>query len=262
MIAGQIDPIIFSIGPLAVRWYGMMYLLSFIGGYFMMIHICRLRQYPLDRESIADLLFYAVIGVVAGGRLGYTLFYQPAYYLQHPLEILYVWQGGMSFHGGLIGVALVLFWFAHRRIMPLLQLGDLTVAAVPIGLGLGRIGNFINGELWGRPTDLPWGVIFPAAGPQLRHPSQLYEAILEGVVLLLVVYGLHRLGARRGVPVAVFLLGYGLARFSVEFVREPDTHLGFLWGGATLGQLLSLPMVAVGGALLLWLLKGKNDERN
>lgn len=262
MIAGQIDPIIFTVGPLAVRWYGMMYLLSFVGGYFMMVHICNLRRYPLNREAVADLLFYAVIGVVAGGRLGYTLFYQPAYYFEHPHEILYIWQGGMSFHGGLLGVFMVLFWFARRRNMPLLQLGDLTVAAVPIGLGLGRIGNFINGELWGRPTDLPWGIIFPAAGVQARHPSQLYEAFLEGLVLLLVIYGLHRFGVKRGVPVAIFLLGYGLARFSVEFVREPDTHLGFLWGGATMGQLLSLPMMVVGGIILLWRLKGQNDERN
>lgn len=255
MIAGQIDPIIFSIGPLAIRWYGMMYLLSFVGGYFMMVHVCRLRQYPLNRDAVADLLFYAVIGVVAGGRLGYTLFYHPAYYLTHPLEIFYIWEGGMSFHGGLLGVLFVLLWFAWRRAIPLLQLGDLTVAAVPIGLGLGRIGNYINGELWGRPTDLPWGIVFPGAGPELRHPSQLYEAFLEGFVLLLVIYVLHRLGVRRGVPVAVFLLGYGVARFSVEFFREPDTHLGFLWGGATMGQLLSLPMIVVGGMMLVWLYK-------
>lgn len=253
MIAGQIDPIIFSIGPLAVRWYGMMYLLSFVGGYFMMVHVGRLRQYPLNRDAVADLLFYAVIGVVAGGRLGYTLFYHPAHYLNHPQEIFYIWEGGMSFHGGLLGVLFVLSWFAWRRTIPLLQLGDLTVAAVPIGLGLGRIGNYINGELWGRPTDLPWGMVFPGAGPELRHPSQLYEAFFEGLVLLLVIYSLHRLGVRRGVPVAVFLLGYGLARFSLEFFREPDAHLGFLWGGATMGQLLSLPMMVVGGVMLLCL---------
>jgi len=257
MLAGQIDPIIFSIGPLAVRWYGVMYLLSFVGGYFMMVHICRLRQYPLNRDAVADLLFYAVIGVVAGGRLGYTLFYQPAYYLRHPLEIFYIWEGGMSFHGGLLGVFLVLLWFSWRRGIAPLELGDLTVASVPIGLGLGRIGNFINGELWGRPTDLPWGMVFPAAGSELRHPSQLYEAFLEGLVLLLVIYGLHRLGVKRGVPVAVFLAGYGLARFGVEFVREPDIHLGFLWGGATMGQLLSLPMIAIGGMLLVWIFKRK-----
>jgi phosphatidylglycerol---prolipoprotein diacylglyceryl transferase len=231
MIAGQIDPIIFSIGPLAVRWYGMMYLLSFVGGYFMMVHVCRLRQYPLNRDAVADLLFYAVIGVVAGGRLGYTLFYHPAYYLNHPHEILYIWEGGMSFHGGLLGVLLSCSGLPGGAPLPLLQLGDLTVAAVPIGLGLGRIGNFINGELWGRPTDLPWGIVFPAAGPEPRHPSQLYEAFLEGLVLLLVIYGLHRLGVKRGIPVAVFLLGYGLARFSVEFVPRTGHPSGLFVGG-------------------------------
>jgi phosphatidylglycerol:prolipoprotein diacylglycerol transferase len=251
----QIDPIIFSVGPVAVRWYGMMYLLSFVGAYFMMVHVSRLRGYPQPRETVADLLFYAVIGVVAGGRLGYTLFYNPSYYLRHPLEILYVWEGGMSFHGGLIGVVVVLLWFALKRGIPLLQLGDLTVAAVPIGLGLGRIGNFINGELWGRPTDLPWGIVFPAAGSVPRHPSQLYEAGLEGLVLLLLIYLLHRLEVRRGIPTFTFLLGYGCFRFLVEFVREPDSHLGFLWGGATMGQLLSLPMILAGGAGLVWLLR-------
>lgn len=251
----QIDPIIFSVGPLAVRWYGMMYLLSFVGAYFMMVHVSRLRRYSQPRETVADLLFYAVIGVVAGGRLGYTLFYNPSYYLRHPLEILYVWEGGMSFHGGLIGVVAVLLWFALKRGIPLLQLGDLTVAAVPIGLGLGRIGNFINGELWGRPTDLPWGIVFPAAGSVPRHPSQLYEAGLEGPVLLLLIYLLHRLNARRGIPAFTFLLGYGCFRFLVEFVREPDSHLGFLWGGATMGQLLSLPMILAGAAGLVWLLR-------
>ncbi len=261
MFVWQVDPVIFSLGPLAVHWYGMMYLLSFVGGYFMMAHICRLRQYPLGREAVADLLFYSVIGVIAGGRLGYVLFYNLAYYLNKPHEILYVWEGGMSFHGGLIGVFLVLLWFALRRNIPFLQLGDLAVAAVPIGLGLGRIGNFINGELWGRPTDLPWGVIFPAAGLEPRHPSQLYEAFFEGMLLLLIIYCLHRLAVKRGVPVAVFLIGYGVARFMVEFVREPDDHLGFLWGGATMGQLLSAPMIIAGVVLLFWLLRRNIDER-
>lgn len=255
----QIDPVIFSVGPVAVRWYGMMYLLSFVGGYFMMNHICRLRQFTISRETIADLMFYAVIGVIAGGRLGYTLFYNAAYYLRHPHEILYVWEGGMSFHGGLIGVVLVLLWFSVRRKIPLLQLGDVVVAAVPIGLGLGRIGNFINGELWGRPTDLPWGMIFPGAGFYPRHPSQLYEAVLEGLVLLIVIYLLHRSNARRGVPAFTFVLGYGVFRFLVEFVREPDAHLGFLWGGATMGQMLSLPMILVGAAGLVWVMRQGNS---
>ncbi len=184
----QIDPIIFSIGPLAVRWYGMMYLLGFVGSYFMMGHVARLREYPLGKEQISDLLFYGVIGVVAGGRIGYTLFYNAAYYFSHPLEIFYVWEGGMSFHGGLIGVFIVLFLFARKRDYSLLMIADLVVSAVPIGLGFGRIGNFINGELWGRPAESPWGVVFPGGGPLPRHPSQLYEAGLEGVLLLLLLY--------------------------------------------------------------------------
>lgn len=257
MIFPEIDPIIVQIGPLAIRWYGMMYLLGFVGSYFIMRHVARLRKLPIDGEMIADLLFYAVIGVVAGGRLGYCLFYNAPYYLRHPLEILFVWQGGMSFHGGLLGVLLTLILFSRRRRIPLLMLGDVVVAGVPLGLGLGRIGNFINGELWGRATDLPWGMVFPGAGPHPRHPSQLYEAGLEGAVLLLVIYWLHRRRAARGIPTFAFVFAYGLVRFLVEFVRQPDSHLGFLWGGATMGQLLSLPMLLIGlGGLLIMGRKG------
>lgn len=251
----HIDPVIFSIGPLAVRWYGMMYLLGFVGGFFMMCHIARLREYPIDKEGISDLLFYAVLGVVIGGRLGYTLFYNSGYYFSHPLKIFFVWEGGMSFHGGVLGVLTVLLIFCVRRRFSLLMLGDLAVAAVPIGLGLGRIGNFINGELWGRVTDLPWGMVFPNAGPLPRHPSQLYEAGLEGLVLLLIIYSLHRFKVRTGIPSFSFLLGYGCFRFLVEFVRQPDAQLGFLWGGATMGQLLSLPMILIGLTGLVVLLK-------
>ncbi len=242
----QIDPVIFSIGPLAVRWYGMMYLLGFVGGYFAMLHVSRLRGYELGKDALSDLLFYAVLGVVIGGRLGYTLFYNAQYYLTHPLQIFYVWEGGMSFHGGLLGVVTVLLIFSSKRQIPGLTICDLTVVAVPIGLGLGRLGNFINGELWGRVTELPWGVVFPTAGPLPRHPSQLYEAFLEGLVLFALIYFLHRRLARPGVPAFSFLLGYGCFRFLVEFVRQPDEHLGFLWGGATMGQLLSLPMIFAG----------------
>ncbi|SHI58228.1 phosphatidylglycerol:prolipoprotein diacylglycerol transferase [Malonomonas rubra DSM 5091] len=256
----QIDPVIFSIGPLAVRWYGMMYLLGFVGGYLMMNHVARLREYPLGKEQVSDLLFYGVIGVVAGGRIGYTLFYNSSYYLQHPLEIFYVWEGGMSFHGGLLGVLAVLFYYCWKKRYSLLMIADLVVAAVPIGLGFGRIGNFINAELWGRETDLPWGVIFPAAGPQPRHPSQLYEAALEGLVLLVVIYLLHRLKARPGVAGFSFLALYGLFRFLAEFVRQPDAHLGFLWGGATMGQLLSLPMLLIGSAGIVYCLKRAQHE--
>ena len=255
----QIDPIIFSIGPLAVRWYGMMYLLGFVGGYFVMCHVARLREYPINKEQISDLLFYGVIGVVAGGRIGYTLFYNANYYLSRPWEIFYVWEGGMSFHGGLLGVVTVLLLYAYRRNFSLLMIADLVVSAVPIGLGFGRIGNFINAELWGRVTDLPWGIVFPGAGPQPRHPSQLYEAALEGLLLFTVIYILHRKRVRQGVAGFSFLTLYGLFRFLVEFVRQPDAHLGFLWGGATMGQLLSLPMIVVGTVGCVVLLK-KGDK--
>lgn len=251
----HIDPVIFHIGPLAVRWYGMMYLLGFVGGFFMMRHVARLRDYPIDKEGISDLLFYAVLGVVIGGRLGYTLFYNAPYYFSHPLKIFYIWEGGMSFHGGLLGVLTALVIFAVRRHFSLLMLADLSVAAVPIGLGFGRIGNFINGELWGRVTNLPWGMVFPGAGPLPRHPSQIYEALLEGPVLLLLIYFLHRHKVRPGIPMFSFLLGYGCFRFLVEFVRQPDAQLGFLWGGATMGQLLSLPMILVGSVGIVVLLK-------
>lgn len=257
----QIDPIIFSIGPLAVRWYGLMYLLGFVGGYFMMCHLARVRNYPISREQISDLLFYGVIGVVAGGRLGYTLFYNADYYLSHPGEIFYIWQGGMSFHGGLLGVVLAILYYCHRRKLALLKVADLVVAAVPIGLGLGRIGNFINGELWGRTTDLPWGMVFPGAGSRPRHPSQLYEAGLEGLLLLGIIYLLHRLRVRDGIPGFSFLACYGLFRFLVEFFRQPDAQLGFLWGGATMGQLLSLPMILIGvvGLVVIWM-KGAHES--
>ena len=251
----QIDPIIFSIGPLAVRWYGMMYLLGFVGAYFLMCHVARLRDYPLCKEQISDLLFYGVIGVVLGGRLGYTLFYNAGYYLSHPLEIFYVWEGGMSFHGGLLGVVVVELIYCHKRQLSLLMIADLVAAAVPIGLGFGRIGNFINAELWGRVTDLPWGIVFPGGGPLPRHPSQLYEAFLEGALLLVVSYSLHRMKVRPGVVAFGFLSLYGLFRFLVEFVRQPDAHLGFLWGGATMGQLLSLPMIVAGLTGLIFLLR-------
>ncbi len=255
MMFPHIDPVIFSIGPLAVRWYGLMYLLGFVGGYFMMCHVAKLRAMPINKETISDLLFYAVLGVVIGGRIGYTLFYNASYYLSHPREIFYVWEGGMSFHGGLIGVLLVLVLFCRRRDLPLLLVADLAVSAVPIGLGFGRIGNFINAELWGRVTDHSWGIVFPGGGPMPRHPSQLYEAGLEGVVLFFIIYLLHRFGVRRGIPAFSFVFLYGIFRFLIEFVRQPDSQLGFLWGGATMGQLLSLPMILFGLGGLFYVLK-------
>jgi len=249
----QIDPIIFQIGPLAIRWYGLMYLLGFGAAYMLILHLSRLRNLSLTKDGVSDLLFYGVLGVVLGGRLGYVLFYNPVQYFARPLEVFAVWQGGMSFHGGLLGVVVASMLFCWRRKLPILLTGDVLVTSATIGLGLGRIGNFINGELWGRVTDQPWGVVFPGGGPLPRHPSQLYEAVLEGLVLFIILYLLHRRKAAEGVPFFCFFIGYGLFRFLIEFVRQPDAHLGFLWGGATMGQLLSLPMFFFGLAGCLYL---------
>lgn len=248
----QIDPVLIHIGPLAIRWYGLMYLFGFLAAYWLIRALARQRELPLDGDGAADLLFYCAVGVVAGGRLGYVLFYNPGWYLNHPLEAFAIWEGGMSFHGGLLGVVAATLLFCRRRGLPVLSIGDILVAAATVGLGLGRLGNFINGELWGRPTDLPWGIVFPGAGPEPRHPSQLYQAFLEGLVLCCLLLWLHRRKALRGVPFFTFFLAYGICRFLVEFVRQPDAHLGFLWGGATMGQLLSIPMILFGSAGLVW----------
>lgn len=251
----HIDPVIVQIGPLALRWYGLMYLLGFVAGYLLIVHLARLRGLSLRREDAADLLFYCVLGVILGGRLGYVLFYNPLHFLGHPWEIFAVWEGGMSFHGGLLGVVAAALWGVRKKRLPTLLTGDILVTAAAPGLGFGRLGNFINGELWGKVTEVPWGMVFPGGGLLPRHPSQLYQAFLEGLVLSLVLYGLHRRGARPGVPFFTFFTLYGGFRFLVEFFREPDAHLGYLWGGATMGQLLSLPMIAVGIGGIVWCLR-------
>ncbi len=252
MIFPQIDPVFFKIGPLAIRWYGMMYLLGFAAAYLLIRHLVRMRKLPLEIDKVSDLLFYCVLGVIVGGRLGYVVFYNPAWYLSHPLEAFAIWQGGMSFHGGLLGVVVAVLYFCRRHNLSILLTGDIMVTASTIGLGLGRVGNFINAELWGRVTKQPWGVIFPGAGPYPRHPSQLYEALLEGLLLFVILYVMHRRAVAIGTPFFSFFLGYGSFRFFVEFFRQPDAHLGFLWGGATMGQLLSLPMILFGlGGLLM-----------
>ncbi len=253
------DPVAFSIGPLAVRWYGLMYALAFLAGYFLLTARLAHSPYTLPGEpsqwssaDIPDLLLYAIVGVLAGGRLGYCLFYQPAYYFTHPLNVLAVWDGGMSFHGGALGVALALWLFARARHRPFLEVTDLLVPAVPMGLAFGRIGNFINGELWGRPADpaLPWAMIFPRVDQVPRHPSQLYELVLEGIVLFVALWLYARRGPARGTVSAAFLVGYGSLRFLVEFTREPDSFLGVLSLGMSMGQWLSLPMVV--GGVILW----------
>ncbi|RME37341.1 MAG: prolipoprotein diacylglyceryl transferase, partial [Deltaproteobacteria bacterium] len=222
----EIDPVIFRIGPLAVRWYGLMYLAGFAAAWGLIRFLARRRNLALSRDDLSDLLFYAVIGVILGGRLGYVVFYNPAYFLAHPLEIPAVWQGGMSFHGGLVGVVTASLIFCRRRKVPVLALGDVVANSAAIGLGLGRLGNFINGELWGRVTDVPWGMVFPQAGLLPRHPSQIYEFFLEGVVLFCLLFWLNLRTTTKGIPLFAFFACYGLFRFLVEFVREPDPQLG------------------------------------
>ena len=249
-----IDPVLFEIGPFAIRWYA----LSYIVGLLLAWRYCRaLSKRPpnaLDPEAFDDFLLWATLGVVLGGRLGYVIFYQPGFFLENPGRILAVWQGGMSFHGGLIGVLLAIGLFARQRGVHYFTVADIVGAATPIGLLLGRIANFINGELYGRASDLPWAMVFPTGGPAPRHPSQLYEAALEGLLLFALLYWLVRLGwlKRTGAISGVFLIGYGLGRGVVEFFREPDAHLGFILGPFTMGQLLSLPLILAGIAILLW----------
>lgn len=208
----------------------------------------------MSARAIDDFLFWATIGIVLGGRAGYVLFYKPGYYLENPLEIVFLWRGGMSFHGGLLGVFTALLFFARSEKVPFTVLSDIVAAAAPIGLFLGRLANFVNGELFGRPTDVPWGMVFPAGGPVVRHPSQLYEAGLEGIALFLALFILVRLGALRasGMLTGAFLVGYALARLVSEMFREPDLHIGFLAGGITMGQVLSLPMLLAGVGFIVW----------
>ena len=257
----EIDPVLFSIGPLKIRWYGLMYVLGFCATYFLVRYqAARFKFHELE-EAFDNLNLFLILGVILGGRLGYVLFYQPSYYLSHPLEILATWQGGMSFHGGCIGALLAGVLTTRHYKLDFWKSGDLYIVTVPIGLGLGRLGNFINNELYGRVTDVPWSMIFPGGGPLPRHPSQLYEALLEGALLFTVLWGLKskpwqetrsRLWPH-GSMTALFLILYGLFRFIVEFFREPDAHLGTVLIGLTMGQLLSLSMVAAG--LLIWYLR-------
>lgn len=257
----DINPVAIAIGPLKIHWYAIMYLLAFGMAYLLMRR--RLRREPFRSittprawkpSDIEDLLLFGIGGVLLGGRLGYVLFYQPGYYLSHPLDAIKIWDGGMSFHGGAIGVILGMVIFARLRGRPFLQVADLLVPAVPLGLAAGRIGNFINGELWGRPApaDLSWAMRFPNGGNVLRHPSQLYQALLEGVLLFVLLWIYARKPRRRGQVAAAFLVGYGILRFVAEYWREPDSYLGFLSLGLSMGQWLSVPMVLAGIALWLW----------
>ncbi len=250
----EIEPVIFSIGPLAIRWYGMMYLLGFLAAYFLGRRQAKKKHSPLAVEQVEDLIFYGALGAVLGGRVGYVFFYGFDRFLSDPAWLFRVWEGGMSFHGGLLGVFLALSIYARRIERPIGVVANFVAPLAPLGLGLGRIANFINGELYGRQTDVPWAMVFPHDPLALgRHPSQLYQAFLEGVVLFGVVYWYARRPRPPWAVAALFLLVYGLARYIVEFFREPDASLAFEW--VTRGQLLSIPMIAGGMILMLWALK-------
>ncbi len=253
LTAPNIDPVAISLGPLKIHWYGLMYVIGFIAGWWLGVYRAKRPGSGWQSHEVGDLLFYAVLGVILGGRLGYVLFYNLPYYARHPLEVFYVWTGGMSFHGGLLGVIVAMWLFARRTARAWLSVADFMAPLTPIGLGAGRIGNFINQELWGKATDLPWGMVFRNAGPLSRHPSQLYEFALEGVVLFAILWFYS--GKRRptGAVSGMFLLCYGAFRFVIEFVREPDAQLGYLaLGWVTMGQVLSLPMILLGVGLLWW----------
>lgn len=260
LIHPQINPVALQLGPVAVHWYGLTYLAAF--GLFMLLARLRLRHEPYasltgpgawSKRDVEDILFLGVLGVVLGGRLGYCLFYKPAYYLAHPLEVFAVWQGGMSFHGGLLGVLVAMWWFARTRQRPWLQVMDFVAPCVPTGLAAGRLGNFINGELWGRVADpaLPWAMVFRGAGDLPRHPSQVYQFLLEGLLLFVCIWLYARKPRATGQVAAAFTVGYGLLRFVAEYFREPDAHLGLLALGMSMGQWLCIPMV-VGGAAVWW----------
>ena len=261
----QINPVALQLGPVAVHWYGLTYLAAF--ALFMFLGIRRLRHEPYasitgpaawSRRDVEDILFLGVLGVVIGGRLGYCLFYKPGYYVTHPLEIFAVWQGGMSFHGGMLGVIAAMVWFARSRGKPWLQVADFVAPCVPTGLAAGRVGNFINGELWGRLSspDLPWGMVFRNSGSlQPRHPSQVYQFLLEGVLLFILLWLYARKERKEGQVAAAFLVGYGVFRFIAEFFREPDAFLGVLALGMSMGQWLCLPMIVFGVNLWFWAAK-------
>ncbi len=253
----QIDPVLLSIGPLQIRWYGLMYVLGFIATYFLVERQIKAQNYQKLAEAFENLNITLIICVILGGRLGYVLFYNFSYYANHPLEILATWHGGMSFHGACILVILGGYTFCKLKKLNFWRCVDIYVVTVPIGLGLGRLGNFINGELYGRHTDVPWGMVFPAGGPMLRHPSQLYEFFLEGIVLFIILWRCRKIGEKgytywpKGTLLALFLICYGFFRIIVEFFREPDAQLGFLFANVTMGQTLSLTMIGTG--IFLWI---------
>lgn len=254
LVHPQIDPVAISLGPLSIHWYGLMYLIGFV--FFIILGRYRIKRNPhsvFTNDLLDDALFYGMLGVIIGGRLGHVLFYEFSYYSQHPLQIMAIWQGGMSFHGGFLGVLIAMILLAHKHKLPWLAVTDFIVPLVPLGLGAGRIGNFINAELWGRPTDVPWGMVFPYVDNVPRHPSQLYQFALEGIVLFLLVWIYSAKPRATGAVTGMFMVGYGVFRTLVEFYREPeDGFMGILTLGVTMGQWLSLPMIVAGLGLIIW----------
>jgi phosphatidylglycerol:prolipoprotein diacylglycerol transferase len=260
----SIDPVAISLGPFAIRWYALAYIVGLLMGWRYCLALAGRSPQLVARRDVDDFLVWATLGVVLGGRIGYVLFYQPGYYIHHPIEALYVWHGGMSFHGGALGVTIAIILFTHARRIPLLAFSDIIAEAIPIGLFFGRIANFINGELYGRPSNVAWAMIFPNGGPVPRHPSQLYEAFCEGLVLFLLLFVAERLDARLrpGLVTGLFLAGYAILRMSGEFFREPDPQLGFLIFGATMGQLLSIPLLLAGVLIVAWALRAPVPARS
>lgn len=253
----QIDPVAISLGPIKIHWYGLMYLLAFACAWGLGRYRITKGALAITKERFEDLLFYGILGVILGGRLGYVVFYQSSFYFSHPTEIFAVWDGGMSFHGGLIGVLTAMLYFAYKEKKTFFQIADFVAPLVPLGLAFGRIGNFINGELWGRVTDVPWGMVFPHSDGAIRHPSQLYQMSLEGFTLFIILWFFSSKPRPTGQVSAVFLMGYGVFRFLVEYTREPDAYLGFLALGLSMGQWLSVPMIVVG--IMLFIIASKKS---
>jgi phosphatidylglycerol---prolipoprotein diacylglyceryl transferase len=253
-----IDPVAVSLGPFQIRWYALAYIVGLLIGWRYCLRLADRPPRLVGRKDVDDFLVWATLGVVIGGRVGYVLFYMPGYYLYHPLEVFYLWRGGMSFHGGALGVTTAIILFTRSRRIAVFAFADIVTAAIPIGLFFGRIANFINGELYGRPSDVPWAMVFPTGGPLPRHPSQLYEAFFEGIVLFSLLLWAESRGVRRrpGTMSGLFLIGYALARMSGELFRQPDVQLGYLIFGMTMGQLLSIPVLLAGILIIRWAQRG------
>lgn len=253
MNAPDINPIAIQFGPIAIHWYALSYLAAFGMAWWLGNRLADRPGSPFNREQVADIIFYGALGILLGGRIGYILFYKPVYYFEHPLEMFFLWRGGMSFHGGMLGTVFALWLYTRHLKMQLLTVTDFIGPLVPLGLGFGRIANFINQELWGRVTDVPWAMVFRTGGPMPRHPSQLYEAFLEGAVLFAILWWTAKKSRPTGMITGIGITGYGMFRMFVEFFRQPDAHLGYLaFGWLTMGHLLSLPMVLFGLGLVYW----------